>query len=174
MTIRKSVPRPVRQTLFALLGIAAAFPAQAVTESDSTTGRVNAEITTPVAVTEASDMSFGWMARPASPGTALLTPANQIVSSGLALITTDGASPATIVISGTPNQSVGILIDRVANFESGSRKILVSNFTHDGGVSPALGPDGKATIELGATLRLAANTRNGRYRGAFDVIVSNN
>jgi hypothetical protein len=174
MTVRKSVPGSIRRALLALLGVAAAFPAQAVMESDSTTGRVNAEITTPVAVTEATDMSFGWMAQPASPGTALLTPANRIVSSGLALMTIDGASSAKIVISGTPNQTVGLLIDDIANFGNGARTISVSSFTHDGGTSPALGPDGKATIDLGATLRLSANTQNGRYRGAFDVIVSNN
>lgn len=174
MTVRKSVPGSVRRTLFAAVAMVTAFPAHAVMESDSTTGRVNAEITTPVGVTEASDMSFGWMAQPASPGTALLTPANRIVSSGLALMTIDGASSATIVISGAPNQTVGLLIDNNVNFGNGARTISVSSFTHDGGVSPALGPDGTATIDLGATLHLSANTQIGRYRGAFDVIVSNN
>ena len=38
MTVRKSVPGSIRRALLALLGVAAAFPAQALTESDSTTG----------------------------------------------------------------------------------------------------------------------------------------
>ena len=174
MTVRKSIPRSVIKTLFAVVAVAAVSPALALNESDSTTGRIDAVIASPVAVTEASDMFFSWIAQPASPGTARLTPANRVVSSGLALAKLDDASSAKIVISGAPNQTVGLLIDDIANIRTGAQKITISSFTHNGGQSPALGPDGKATIELGATFHFAANTQSGLYRGSFDVIVSNN
>lgn len=160
----------------AALAIAAAIllPASAWSESDTTSGTITAQIAHPVALNDTADMSFGWLARPASPGTARIMPANRVVSSGLALTKSDGTSPAKIVISGAPNQIVGLLVSEKASFGPMSRKVAVSEFTHNGGPMPALGPDGRATIELGATLRFAANIRDGRYRGEFDVIVSNN
>jgi hypothetical protein len=173
MTVRKSLL--VWQVLFAAATLAIATePARAQSEFDSTTGRIYAEIASSVGLTETAAMSFGWMAQPASPGTARLTPANTIESSGLAIAKIDGASPARIVISGAPNQVVGVLVGDFAKFKEAGREVSVSSFTHNGGLAPALGPDGRATIELGATLRLAGYTRDGRYRGAFDVIVSNN
>lgn len=173
MTIRKSLKVSKRAAAVATLAAALA-PAPALSEWDGTTAQVFARITQPVGLNETTEMYFGWMASPASPGTAQITPATQMLSSGLVIDKLDGASPATIVISGTPNQAVGLVVGEMANFDSGGRKVAVSSFTHNGGEMPALGPDGRATIQLGATLHLAANTKNGRYRGMFDVIVSNN
>lgn len=149
-------------------------PAPAEAESDTTTGSINARIAQPVVLNDAADMSFGWLARPAAPGVAKITPADGFVSSGLAISKSARGSPAKIVISGTPNQTVGLLISENASFGPMDRNVAVSEFTHNGGPMPALGADGRATIELGATLRVAANIRDGRYRGEFDVIVSNN
>jgi hypothetical protein len=159
-----------------VVAIAAAIvpPVPARSESDTTSGTIIAQIARPMALNEAANMSFGWLARPASPGMARITPGNRVVSSGLALTKSDGTSPAKIVISGAPNQIVGLLVSRKASFGPMARKVAVSEFTHNGGPMPALGPDGRATIELGATLRVAANLREGRYRGEFDVILSNN
>lgn len=173
MTVRKSVPAWQRAITVATLAIAMA-PAPALSQSDSTTGQINARIAQPVALNNTVDMSFGWLARPANAGIAQLTPANWMVSTGLALIKLDGATPAKIVITGAPNQTVGLLVGDMARFGNKNRKVSVSGFTHNGGPMPALGPDGRATIELGATLHLAAKAHNGLYRGVFDVIVSNN
>lgn len=173
MTVRKSVRAWQRAIAVVTLAIAMA-PAPALSQSDSTAAQINARIAQPVGLNNTDDMSFGWLARPANAGIAQLTPANQSVSTGLALIKLDGALPAKIVISGAPNQTVGLLVGDMARFGGKNRQIAVSGFTHSGGPMPALGPDGRATIELGATLRLAANARDGRYKGVFDVIVSNN
>lgn len=173
MTVRKSVRAWQRAIAVATLAIAMA-PAPALSQSDSTTAQINARIVQPVALNNTADMSFGWLARPANAGIARLTPANRMMSTGLALIKLDGASTAKIVISGSPNQTVGLLVGDMARFRGKNRKVSVSGFTHNGGPMPALGPDGRATIELGATLHLAAEAHKGRYRGVFDVIVSNN
>jgi hypothetical protein len=151
-----------------------AMPMPALSESDTTTAAVTARIADSVGVSEAADMTFNWLAQPTSPGTTRLDPSSSVATGSLAIGGYDAASPAKIVISGTPNQTVALLIGNNARFGHAARKVSVSSFTHSGGTSPALGPDGNATIELGATLRLARETRIGSYRGAFDVIVSNN
>jgi hypothetical protein len=173
MTIRKSIFAWRRVVAIAILALVMA-PTPALSQSDSTTGQISATIASSFGLNDTSDMSFGWMARPASPGVARLGPANNILSTGLSLLNVDSTSPAKIVISGMPNQTVGLLVGDLAKFGKSSRRVSVSGFTHNGGPMPALGPDGQATIELGATLHLAANAHDGRYRGVFDVIVSNN
>jgi len=69
---------------------------------------------------------------------------------------------------------VGLVVGDKGATGLNNRKISISGYTHTAGPMPALGPDGRATIEFGATLNLAANIRDGKYRGTFDVIVSNN
>lgn len=163
-----------RRCLPMIAAALAATPMPALSESDSTTAAVSARIADAVGVSEAADMTFNWLAQPTSPGTTRLDPSRSVATGSLAIGGFDAASPAKIVISGTPNQTVALLIGDSARFGHGARKVSVSSFTHSGGTSPALGPDGNATIELGATLRVARETRIGDYRGAFDVIVSNN
>jgi hypothetical protein len=152
----------------------AAIPNQSFAQSDTTSARMFATISPGVTVDETNEMLFGWLARPASPGLAQLSPSNQVLSSGLTLMKGTGTSPATVVISGSPNQALGLLLGERASFGAADRRVSVTGFTHNGGPIPALGPDGRATIELGATLRVMTNARDGRYRGVFDVIVTNN
>lgn len=154
--------------------VVAITPGEAIAQSDTTSGRILARIDNPIAVSEVREMSFAWMASPASPGTASPAQGDRAASSSLALANPDASTPAVIVITGTPNQTVALLIADSANFGGVRRKISVSSFTHDGGVSPALGPNGKATVKLGATPYIADDAGYGAYRGAFDVIVSNN
>ncbi|MDH5558875.1 MAG: DUF4402 domain-containing protein, partial [Alphaproteobacteria bacterium] len=139
------------------------------------TGQIGATIVHPVALNDTADMSFGWLARPASPGIAVIAPAGRrVLSSNLTLIRQDGATSAKIVISGSPNQALGLLVGDIARFGRPGKKIEVLGFTHNAGPFPALDLNGRTTIELGATLHLAADINNGRYKGVFDVIVSNN
>lgn len=152
----------------------AAVPCQAFAQSDTTNAGIFATISPGVTIDETSPMFFGWLARPASPGLAQLSPSNQVQSTGLTLMKGPGTSPATVVISGAPNQALGLMVGERAKFGSMDRKISVTGFTHNGGPMPALGPDGRTTIELGATLYVMTNARDGRYRGIFDVIVTNN
>lgn len=154
--------------------VLAAIPAQAFAQSDTTSAGIFATISPGVSIDETNEMFFGWLARPASPGLAQLSPGNQVVSTGLTLMKGPGTSPASVVISGAPNQALGLLVGERASFGAIDRKISVTGFTHNGGPIPALGPDGRATIELGATLYVMTNARDGRYRGVFDVIVTNN
>jgi hypothetical protein len=150
------------------------LPHRAFAQSDTTSAGIFASISPGVTIDETNEMVFGWLARPASPGLAQLSPDNQVVSSGLTLMKGPGTSPATVVISGAPNQALGLLVGERANFGATDRRVSVTGFTHNGGPIPALGPDGRATIELGATLYVMTNARDGRYRGVFDVIVTNN
>lgn len=164
----------LRRAIAATVLVAAIVPAPARSESDTTTGRINAQIAAPLGVGGISDMSFSRLGRPASPGAPQITTTDRTASSGMALIQMDDTSPAKIVISGSPNQAVGLVVGDTGPIGLNNRKISISGYTHTAGPMPALGPDGRATIELGATLNLAANIRDGKYRGTFDVIVSNN
>ena len=164
----------LRRAIAATVLVAAVVPAPARSESDTTTGRINAQIAAPLGVGATSDMSFSRLGRPASPGDSQTTASDRMTSSGLALLQMDDSSPAKIVISGSPNQAVGLVVGDKGATGLNNRKISISGYTHTAGPMPALGPDGRATIEFGATLNLAANIRDGKYRGTFDVIVSNN
>lgn len=159
-------------TAFALATVLASSPAMA--QSDSTSAGIHARIVQSVGVSDTKDMTFAWLARPAYPGKDRVAPIDRLLSAGLAMIKADGGKPAKIVISGAPNQTVGLLVGKDTKLYARSRGLMVSGFSHNGGAMPALNPAGKATIELGATLSIAANTSNGRYLGVFDVIVSNN
>lgn len=155
-------------------GLLAAIPTRAFAQSDTTNAGIFATISPGVTIDETNQMFFGWLARPVSPGLAQLSPDNQVRSTGLSLMKGPETSPATVVISGAPNQALGILVGERAKFASTDRKISVTGFTHNGGTMPALGPDGRTTIDLGATLHVSTNAREGSYRGIFDVIVTNN
>lgn len=150
------------------------MPSAALAETDSTFSEIHARISIPVAVSEIREMSFASMAQPASPGNPTAVSPDNAAGSSLAVAAANASSPATIVITGAPNQTVGLLIADRARLGAKPRTFTVSNFTHNGGKSPALGPDGKATINLGATLQISSGVQYGSYRGAFDVIVSNN
>lgn len=149
-------------------------PAPALSQSDSTGAQAVAVIAKPVGVADISEMSFVWLARPAYPGQARILPPERLTSAGIALMKMDAGSPARIVIAGAPYQTIGLLVGEQARFGDRGRELRISGFTHNGGPMPALDPAGRATIDLGATLRLAANAGRGKYRGIFDVIVTNN
>lgn len=173
ITIRKST-LVLHSTITVAILLAVVVPAPARSESDTTTGRINAQIVAPVGVGGVSDMSFSRLSRPASPGAAQTTSANHMASTSLVLIQADASSPAKIVISGSPHQAVGLLVGDIGPNGPNNQAIAVSDYSHTGGAMPALGLDGRTTIELGATLHFSANLQDGRYRGMFDVIVSNN
>jgi hypothetical protein len=154
--------------------LASATPSPALSEFDSTTANITATIASGIGVVDTNDMVFTWMARPASPGAASLSPANQIMSTSLSLTKNAATSPARVVVAGSPNQALGLIVGERASFGQAGRSVSVSGFTYGDTPVSALGPDGRATFHLGATLFLTTGTTAGRYRGMFDVIVTNN
>lgn len=162
-----------KMTVAATLLVAWSAPSLALSEFDSTSADITATIASGIGVIDTNDMFFGWMVHPSSPGMARLSPANQIMSTSLTLTRSAATSPARIVVAGAPNQALGLIVGQKARFGHASRAVTVSGFTYGGGPVSALGPDGRATFQLGATLFLTSATP-GRYRGMFDVIVTNN
>ncbi len=129
----------------------------------------------PIRVRATDDLAFGQIT-------------SSIIQSGAVIIaaatgaktTTGGAtdlggthSRSIFDVNGDKNTAFSIsLPSSVTLTGSGADTVIVDGFTSDPAGSGVLGPNGSATLNVGATLNLNANHPAGSYSGSYDVIVN--
>ncbi len=107
------------------------------------------------------DVDFG--------GTAVISPAGVKTVTGGALDLGGATQAGRFTVTGTPNTSYTCTLPGSITVTSGGNSATVDTFTTDVGLSGTLDSSGDVTINIGATLQLAAGHAAGSYSGTFDL-----
>ena len=121
-------------------------------------------------VTWQRDLAFGLAAGDVGlPGTVVISPAGAKTVTGGATDLGGADGAARFRVSGTKNTSYSCTLPGSILVTSGANSATVDTFTTSPGLTGNLGPSGKVTIDIGATLHLAAGQAAGTYSGTFDL-----
>lgn len=165
--------RKIFATASAVLAVLAMQPqrsAAGITDK----AQVRAIVAPVLEIASASELTFGTFAVSRQAGSAELSPVSGLIRCNLAALGRNRSRPAALTISADPGQTFGIALSNVARVGRGPLQIEVSSFTHDAGTTPVVDFNGARQLRLGATLYVTGTVPGGRYRGNFEVIVTNN
>jgi len=145
----------------------------------SATATATGTIITPITITNAGNMNFGNVAVSATAGTVILAPAStRTITGGVTLPAVPGTvAAAHFDITGTANYTYSITLPSTATtVTSGANTMTVTAFTSNPGTTGTLSATGTQTINVGATLNIAANQAAGTYVSGtpFQVTVNYN
>ena len=142
------------------------------------TAQSSATVLIPITIANTAPLSFGSFAR--SAGTVTIAPNGDRSSSNVNLYNIADVTPgaATFVVSGDDDSSFSILLpaDGIVSLTgtiAGSTLPITSFLSNPTEGSSSL-VGGTKTINVGATITVAANQPIGLYTGEFDVIVNYN
>ncbi|MES2904837.1 MAG: DUF4402 domain-containing protein [Pseudomonadota bacterium] len=148
--------------------------AEAAPIASTTPPSSQAALVRPMTLTKLADLDFGYLGVTTA-GTAVINPVTNTLSVTGGVIRLGGTphaarfagatSSSPVVIIRIPNGS--ILLTRAG----GTETIRVDNFTLDGQSKRTLAQAGVFEFAVGATLRPAANQREGIYTGTFEVTI---
>lgn len=162
-------------TTFMLAGIATGLHAQETASATAT-----ATIVTPISITKTVDMNFGNVAvQSTTGGTVVMTPAGvRTRTGGVTLPTTAGTvTAASFTVSGTGTYTYTITLPTLPlTITSGANTMTVTAFNSTPSGIGTLAAGGTQTLNVGATLNVAAAQPAGVYVSAtpFDVTVNYN
>lgn len=130
----------------------------------------------PIRVILVADMDFGAIVATASTGTVRIDPASTAVDYTGALNTGGAVSPATFEVRGERFQTFNIELPATAisiPAPAGGGFMVIDNFESDPPAdSPVtLNAQGKATVTIGATMRITDQLGAGTYASSFDLTV---
>ncbi len=121
-------------------------------------------------VTQKFDLAFGSAAGDADlAGTVVISPAGTKTVTGGAADFGGADRAAEITVQGTKNTSYSCILPGSITVTSGANSATVDTFTTNPGLSGTFGPSGKVSMNIGATLHLAAGQAAGIYSGTFDL-----
>ena len=165
---------------FALAVIFSGVSVMATAQS-SATATSSATIVTPILITKAQDMNFGNVAvNSTTAGTVVLTPAGTRTQTGGVTLpaTTGTVTAAQFNVTGANGYTFAITLPTtdLTITNATSQTMTVNNFTSTPSATGTLSGSGAATINVGATLNVAAGQAAGLYQNAtgFEVIVNYN
>ena len=143
------------------------------------TASASATIITPISITKTVDMNFGNVAVSASnAGTAILAPGGTRTTGGAGGVTlpstTGTVAAASFTVSGQASYTYAITLPSTATISSGSNTMTVNAFTSSPATTGALSTGGTQTLNVGATLNVAAGQAAGSYTNATGVPVTVN
>jgi len=137
----------------------------------------SATIITPIAIANAGNMNFGNIAVSASAGTVVLSPASvRSITGGVTLPAVTGTvTAAAFTVTGLGSSTYSIQLPASYTITSGGNSMTVNAFTSTPSGTGTLS-GGTQTIQVGATLNVAASQAAGSYTNAtgFPVIVNYN
>jgi hypothetical protein len=149
------------------------------TSSQSTGG--SATVFQPIALSKATDLSFGVVVRPsAGSGTVTVSTAGARTLSGNGALLTgavDGTpTAATFTVGGEGGQAFSITAPASVAISSGANALTVAlaQSASSGTLSGALGATGSATFSIGGSITVSSSTASGAYAGTFTTTVSYN
>ena len=144
---------------------------------NSATGTANAAVTliTPISITKVTDLEFGTFVASTSPGTITMTPAGSVsAAGGVTQINGGSISAAAFTVAGEADQTYSITLPGAVSLNGTLEgdALSLDGFTSTPDVSGVIGTD--ATISVGGTLTVPANSKADIYTGTFDVVVNYN
>ena len=159
----------------AVLGFANSSFAQA-----TATASASANIITPISIAKTVDMNFGNVAVSATiSGTAVLAPAGTRTTGGAGAVTlpatTGTVSAASFDVTGQASYTYAITLPTSTTITDGaSHTMTVDAFTSVPATTGTLSASGTQTLNVGATLNVAAGQASGTYTNATGVPVTVN
>lgn len=132
----------------------------------SATATASATIVAPIAIANASDMDFGNVAVSASGGTVVLDPAGaRSVTGGVTLPAVPGTvTAASFNVTGTAAYTYTITLPAAATIiSSGGNDMTVDTWTSTPTPTGTLDGTGAQSLNVGATLNVAAGQASGAY-----------
>jgi hypothetical protein len=136
-----------------------------------------ASIITPIAIANAGNMNFGNIAVSATAGTVVLTPAGtRSKTGGVTLPAVTGTvSAAAFTVTGLGSSTYSITLPTTYTITSGANNMTLGTFTSTPSGTGTLS-SGTQTVNVGATLNVAASQAAGAYTNAtgFPVTVNYN
>jgi hypothetical protein len=171
----KNIIKSLAIAAVATFGFATASHAQA-----TATASASANIITPISIVKNVDMNFGNVAVSATlAGTAVLAPAGTRTTGGAGGVTlpatTGTVSAASFAVSGQAGYTYAITLPTSCVISDGaSHTMTVDNFTSMPASTGLLSAGGTETLNVGATLNVAAGQASGLYTNATGVPVTVN
>jgi len=159
----------------ALLGSASGAFAQATANASA-----SATIITPISITKTIDMNFGNVAVSASTsGNVVLSTSSSRTTSGAGGVTlpstTGTVSAAEFTVSGQASFTYAITLPSSVTLSDGSgNSMTVSSFVSNPSSTGTLSSSGSQTLDVGATLAVAAAQTPGTYTNSTGVQVTVN
>jgi len=148
---------------------------------NSVVGRVEVEIVVPVTAVETDLLNFGRVVVDNAGGSIQISSSGDRIATGGVVLADDLYSTGKFVLSGIPESLVSMVLPQTPQklyLNNGSQALTVENFTSD---VPAGGQivrqnDGKAEVNIGATLLIGNNLSNpaGFYSGSYEVVFTYN
>lgn len=164
MSFNKILPTALAFGVFAFTGAAHAA---------SVTASASATVATPIAISETSSMNFGTVVASATAGTAVLSTAGAVTTTGGVTTLASTPSAAAFSVTGQSGQTFSVSLPTSATLSSGANNMTIDTFNHSLGTTPTL-TGGTATFSVGATLNVSANQAAGAYSGTYAVTVNYN
>jgi len=156
----------------ALAMVTAAHTAQAA----DAVGNASATIVAPIAVTQATALSFGNMSPTTAAGSVVISTAGARTATNVDLLTGGTTTAAAFNVTGDNSATFAITLPTSTTLTGPGPAMAVSSFNHDEGGTPALDGSGSAAFNIGATLAVdtSANQTAGAYSGTYNVTVNYN
>ncbi len=158
--------------LMAGTGLAALSTSQAW--ADSANSSADAEVVTPIGISNTTGLNFGRVAETGVAGTVVLDTASARTPTNVDLLSGGTVTAATFAVTGEVSEAYSITLPASATIISGANNMTVDTFTHDAGGAPALDGSGNDSFNVGATLNVGAAQAAGSYTGTFAVTVNYN
>jgi hypothetical protein len=136
----------------------------------SQTGHASAQIVQAIAVTENTQMAFGFIIPPAGAANVVLTPAG--VPSGAGFTFQGGAVGGKFTAQGTATEPAVITFSTGDTLTGPGTPMALDTFTTDAGASPVFAAGNTLTFNVGATLHVGASQLAGPYNGTYTVTVN--
>jgi hypothetical protein len=154
-----------------------AMASQTAWAATSADANASATIVTPIAITTTTNLDFGTVSPSSTLGTVVIANNGTRTKTGGAVLVTGGSSSqAVLSVSGQSGLTYDITLPTsVSLSDGGAHSMTVDTFTTDlktdGTQSLA---DGGDTMNVGATLHVAADQAAGSYTNTFTVLVAYN
>ncbi len=146
--------------------------------ASATQGTAQAAVVVPLKITAGTSLRFGQFANATTGGTLTIDPTGAVSTTGGMVgantftQTGTGRGNATFSVTGNPNAAFGVTVSTNVQLVNGVNRMAVTGFTGNVASSAAaLDATGNFTLNVGATLNVAANQAIGTYSGTYVLTV---
>ncbi len=179
---RSTTTDPARAVLalcaLAGLGVSAGAARAQPANSSVSQGAAQAAIVAPLKITAGTMLRFGQFANATTAGTLTVDSTGAVSTTGGMIgantfaQTGTGRGNATFSVTGNANAAFGVTVSTNVQLANGANRMAVTGFTGNVANSAAvLDATGNFTLNVGATLNVAANQAIGTYSGTYVLTV---
>lgn len=142
------------------------------TFAQSASANAAADIVSPLTIVKSGDLNFGKVSN-ATAGSVIIKTDGTEGTGSLSQVGSTSISAASFTVNAASGYSYAVTVPstEVTLSTTDSKTIKVNTFVHDAGASK-MGTGADQTVNVGATLDVAAGQSTGNYTGSFNVSVA--